>query len=203
VTALAQSLVDNAANPLYNPVLDAFSQGAPRSIDDIQSWIKDVNPNYDTGKRDWTHNCARVVQNGELNMRGIYTEANEADLVGASQVSTNYLTKTWQDELGKGAQWSPKLRAGAKIEENLTKELLRENPEGARGFLRFGYKGMSSSHVVNWIIKDGKVIIVDFQPGRVWVANDRFWKSMSAPQWARVDHLRPTDKILEYVKGKK
>jgi SPP1 gp7 family putative phage head morphogenesis protein len=203
VASLAQSLADNAANPLYNPVLDGFSQGAPRSIDNLESWINDVNPNYETGKTAWTNNCARVVQNAELNMRGIFTEANEADLRGNSQVASEYIQKTWKDAQGRSAISSTPLRATAKIEENLTKEILANNPEGARGFLRMRYKGNSSGHVINWVVKDGKVKFIDFQVRRVWEPNDRMFKLMSKPQWARIDNLRPTDNILEYIKGGK
>jgi hypothetical protein len=110
---------------------------------------------------------------------------------------------TWKDLEGKSAILSKKYVANARVRDNLIKDITAQNPEGARGFLQMGWKGRNAGHVINWEIKDGQVNFIDAQTSKIWDAGYRAWRDMKTPQWVRIDHLRPTDNVLDYIKGGK
>ena len=189
--------IDNTSNPLYNAILDQFPQGEPRTIEEARFA---VNPDYNPRKEAYSSNCARVVQNAELQMRGIFTEAN-AFVNDNSQNYLTYINKVWKTLEGNSPVQSQAFRATANIKDILSKDILAKTEEGARGFLRMGWKGRSSRHVINWIVEDGEVKFVDFQTHTIWNETENSWRRISAPQWTRIDNCRPTEVILNYIKG--
>ena len=189
--------IDNTSNPLYNAILDQFPQGEPRTIEEARFA---VNPDYNPRKEAYSSNCARVVQNAELQMRGIFTEAN-AFVNDNSQNYLTYINKVWKTLEGNSPVQSQTFRATANIKDILSKDILAKTEEGARGFLRMGWKGQGSRHVINWIVEDGEVKFVDFQTHTIWNETENSWRRISAPQWTRIDNCRPTEVILNYIKG--
>ena len=183
----------------YNPILDQFPQGPPKTIEDA---LSTVNPQYDPRVEAYSSNCARVVQNAELNMRGVYTEAN-AFVNDNSQTALEYINRTWKDAAGNAPLQSAKFRATATVRKTLTNDILSKTEDGARGFMRMGWKNSSSRHVINWIREGDKVKFVDFQTHTVWDESYVAWKRLSAPQWVRIDNCRPTENILQFIKGAK
>jgi SPP1 gp7 family putative phage head morphogenesis protein len=193
-------------DPLYNSILDKFTQGAPMSIEDAASG---ANPNYTESKTarnvDYTKNCARVVQNYELRRRGFDVEAN-AYVNDMSQHVIKFVGKTWENPEKPGIDSYSLIQQGPKNAANAFKaldKLVSQSPESSRGFLWWEYKpGMGGGgHVINWEIKNGKAIFIDAQQNEIIDASHSFWKDGKNYQFIRVDNLKPTDSIAQYIKG--
>jgi Papain fold toxin 1, glutamine deamidase len=206
------------ADPLYSPILDKFPKVQPMSIEDA---ARGANPNYGV-KPGYKTNCARVVQNYELRRRGYDVTANAFS--NSDQNSFAYMNEVWENPLSPGkltqADWRLKLtydqnvgsdsnivfpdlvvKKSVKAYDRVSSFILGNHPEGSRGFLQMNW-GSRSGHVINWEVQNGKVVFVDAQSNEIWAPTDSYWKSGSNWRVLRVDNLRPTDNIANYVEGK-
>lgn len=82
-------------------------------------------------------------------------------------------------------------------------DILESYGEGSRGCISFTYEKAKSGHILNWKVENGNVNFYDSQSRKV---NDTKTISLADPstmEFARLDNLKPSDKITELIMSRK
>ena len=169
-----------------------------------QDDLKAVNPNYNTGKREWTHNCQRCVSAYEARIRGYDVEALPR-ILDASDRLPNMLDK---EEGWTSVYDNPKLIQCASSSGEKTgikvKKQMSIFGDGARAIVRVQWQSRygQGGHVFVAEQKDGKTLFVDPQSGREDV--ERYFKlaKKNATYLLRIDNLEFTDNIKKCCKNR-
>ena len=169
-----------------------------------QDDLKAVNPNYNTGKREWTHNCQRCVSAYEARIRGYDVEALPR-ILDASDRLPRMLDK---EEGWTSVYDNPKLIQCASSSGEKTgikvKKQMSIFGDGARAIVRVQWQSGygQGGHVFVAEQKDGKTLFVDPQSGREDV--ERYFKlaKKNATYLLRIDNLEFTDNIKKCCKNR-
>lgn len=171
----------STATPASNPY---SGNGAGKySIHDA---LTKTNPNYSTGKTEWTENCQRCVYAYELNRRGMEVEAkpkpaNNDPLgnIGWTQVMEN---QTWQ-QVGS--------RSRDKTVRNI-EAAMQGFGDGSRAVVYVQWKNNRSAHVFIAEIHNGITVYLDPQKGTTRDIYDTIGASKPTKTMvSRIDNLNP------------
>lgn len=190
-------------------------KGAPKTVEDIlgkpgepidaMTAVANTNPNYSTGDWEWTHNCQRCIWAFEAQRRGYDVEAkprtsdDEYSMAHASlpksylNVAVDPITK---EPVKLSAPHGNIFGGPPKVSE-IKDDILSNNPEGARGFFRISR--VTSGHVFNWEISNGKLQIYEAQTGEKRSLSQYIKNGAITFQWARTDNLEFTPLIEDFV----
>ncbi|MFF1712158.1 toxin glutamine deamidase domain-containing protein [Streptomyces sp. NPDC058268] len=142
----------------------------------IDEALQKINPRYEPGNTDYTHNCSSVVQAYELQRRGLDTQAGPR-----TGVSLATIGDTW----GGTFQWVEPENGDAQgyIES-------RFNEPGARGII-YNTWTTGGAHVFNVENVGGQVRFVDGQPTPHRTDVAHYFKNSKRIAYMRTD-TRPT-----------
>lgn len=183
-------------------IADALgTQGSAMSIAEA---IKG-NPNYAQG-REWQTNCQRCVWATELRRRGYDVEAlprtSDDSYAKADPSVANSFLNVAEGGLHLHQVVSPYYKSSA---TDFKDHFLRHYDVGARGMIVA--QSSRSGHVFNWEIvsgKNGKTIkFYDGQPGKDNVSVTSIQKKWFYFREARIDNVKITKLIADYVRPKK
>jgi len=157
--------------------------------------LKDVNPKYGTGAKEYTHNCGNCVAAYELRRRGIDVEAQPRVLMKQSE---------WISLFEGFSPQKPTSRTKAKAAEELEQKVLSWG-EGARGTI-FGIipitKKRELGHFFSVEVSEGKVRFVDSQNNMADVKRYFDVLKPSTIVFGRLDNLEPNASIINAVKAR-
>jgi hypothetical protein len=182
--------------------------------EDLLDAYQRTNPKYDPAKRDYSSNCARVVQAYELRRRGFDVTASKASLRDGSQAAEFYGNAWRHPETGRtvyqeladrgtrldNGEWSNRSYTGRTTREDYAQRLKDTYPPGSRGIIQVQWANAKVGHVFNFEVKaNGKVIFVDAQTGKLGL--DDYFERAVLYKSARLDDKTPMAGVLQYVKG--
>lgn len=159
------------------------------SIDDD---VTSVNPNYSVAKK-YKNNCGYCSVGYEMRRRGFDVEANP---------KMGLYTTEWQ------AMWDgfQPARVSATRKTDAVKELVDKIGswgEGARGSIFVVWDGRSYGHYFNCEVRNGTVMFVDAQKGKIDCIDYFERVRPSSIQYGRVDDLELSDNVAKAVKDHK
>lgn len=164
--------------------------------------IKHVNPGFKNGERDTSNNCPFCVTAYELRRRGFDVRAGKTEK-GRTQGDISKFYKenkpfTNVNFEGKDKEHIPTAKD---IANTITENLLKNNPEGSRGTMSLNWKS-GGGHVINYEIKDGKVILLDGQSNKVYNINNLAERMhpYAGFGYLRTDNLTPDYDFLKKEK---
>ena len=151
-----------------------------------------VNPNFSTGKYEWTHNCQRCVSTLEMRFRGFKVTAKP--IPGKAEYDDLALTVelAWKNAVRK---WCLSDNGRAQVEENM-----RQWGDGSRAIVGMTFpSGMG--HVFFAMQIDGKTVFVD--PQYPAADCEQYFKRYvkSKLYVIRVDNLQPSERIIDCCKS--
>lgn len=168
----------------------------------IDKCVITTNPDYSTGKMEYTQNCQRCVAAYEARRRGFDVQASEALEVDPlkSAGGTSGWARVFQNGITSFEQ--PQGATGEQIQQNISKRMSNFG-DNARSIVFVVWKGNKSwGHVFIAEQVNGKTIFVDPQTGD----NDCSWyfeRSLIKPQETRllrIDDKNFTDLIVKCIK---
>lgn len=130
--------------------------------------IKHINPGFKNGEADTSNNCPFCVTAYELRRRGFDVRAGKTEK-GRRQdeISTFYKENkkfTNVNFVGKDKEHVPTPKD---ISKTIQENILKDNPDGSRGTMSLWWV-TGGGHVINYEVKDGKVIFLDGQNGKIY-----------------------------------
>jgi SPP1 gp7 family putative phage head morphogenesis protein len=206
---LTETSLARQIDHLYEPFMERFSfePGHFTTMDPKEIQMA-INPYYGLDNS-FSVNCARVVENYELRRRGYVVEANNGKNIGSftrnnDQIGMTYIRKAWVQEDGSKPQTfqaNTYKKVKTKIRETIIEDMKANGvvQEGNRGFLQMDHKKANVGHVINWEVKNGEVVFIDAQTGKIWDASYSSWGDMNNYNYTRIDNLRPTATVLRFI----
>jgi hypothetical protein len=158
----------------------------------IQQDLAAVNPNYETGAREYTLNCGNCTVAYELRRRGLDVEAGPRKLMSPDEWAGMFEGFSRQKPMSR-----TKIGVVAEIERNVLSW-----GEGARGTVYGVLIDEDSGHFFSVEVSDGKVVFVDPQVGK---ADVRWYFDELEPSsivFGRLDNLKPDFSIINAVKAR-
>lgn len=180
-----ETMAEAAANTNYNYL--AASNDPDRRTRGSWAWS-------------WTHNCQRCAWAVEARMRGYDVEAMPRTLDDDYAKSDETLPKSFVNVSTTPVQLEscgPFWRDHSATD--VKDAILTNNPEGARGML-VGNRTSGGGHVVNWQIKNGKVVLYDGQTGQKTSVSHLKKTGIAWFRWGRMDDKQFSPLIADYVK---
>lgn len=164
--------------------------------------IKHVNPGFKNGENDTTNNCPFCVTAYEIRRRGFDVRAGKTEK-GRTQEEISKFYKenkkfTNIDFQGKDKEHVP---TSKDISNSITENLLKDNPDGSRGTMSLHWR-TGGGHVINYEIKDGKVMLLDGQSNKIYNINKLATRMhpYAGFGYLRTDNLTPDYEFLKKEK---
>jgi hypothetical protein len=158
----------------------------------VQQDLVATNPNFVTGKPEYTLNCGDCVVAYEMRRRGFDVEA-----LPRKWMHVNEWKELFDSFTPKALLSVTNTEALAEIEQ-----IMLQWGEGARGTVFGEWKNRNDGHFFSAEVSDGKVMFVDSQNGESDVR--RYFNRMKPTSliFGRLDNLKPTEAVKNVVKNK-
>ena len=162
--------------------------------------IKHTNPGFRNGEADTSNNCPFCVTAYELRRRGFDVRAGKTEK-GRTQKDISAFYKENKEFTnvkfeGKDKEHVPTPKD---ISKTIQENILKDNPDGSRGTMSLNWL-TGGGHVINYEVKDGKVIFLDGQNGKVYNIDKL---SERIHPYAGFGYLRTDNLTPDYEKLKK
>lgn len=174
------------------------------------------NPNYKSGKRDYTENCYKCVMTYELRRRGYDVEANKAnpEEQSVSDIKTMFKNaKTYKvTDDGKVVDVNKKLSISDKVKRAFKKEkssdpdastiaeaMTKHSPKNSRGILTVRWNRGGAHAMAYEVNNKGKVIVRDPQTNDIYDLEAVASRGYDIT-FTRLDNLEMKKRVLKNVK---
>jgi len=183
------------------------AKGAPKSLGDA---VVETNPHHSYSYREFSENCQRCVVAYEMRRRGYDVEAlptYQGDRLGAiSFVKDGIYHAQWRGAFQHAKTESVAAEGNnAAAEKQVMKNIsdkMHQYGDGSRAVIQILYRG-GGGHVFNVENHGGRIVYVEAQTGKV---KDMAFTMKSVKTESvnivRVDNLRPSDRMRNFVKRK-
>lgn len=164
--------------------------------------MKAVNPNYETGKLDYSMNCAYCTIAYDLRRRGYDVEALPNTSIGSIDREL-FIFNAYEDfnvYSGISSASCELPSDNPEDAEKLEQEMIEKFGNDSRGTFFIDWSN-GGGHAVTWEIDGNKVIIRDSQNGKKYSLSD-YMKYAKKIEYFRTDNLKPSKRVFEYVQPK-
>jgi hypothetical protein len=158
----------------------------------IRQDLAAVNPNYETGAREYTLNCGNCTVAYELRRRGLDVEALPRKLM---------LPDEWAGMFEGFSRQTLASRTNSGAAAEIERKVLSWG-EGARGTVYGVTPGRAMGHFFSVEVSDGKAVFVDPQIGKADVSWYFDELEPSSIVFGRLDNLKPDFSIINAVKAR-
>lgn len=164
-------------------------KGKSQSLNNAQDG---TNPNYLKGTGNYHENCQRCVTAYELRRRGYKVEALPYTLDEGA--------RNWFNAF-EGQRWKMFFANRQTTAINDIEKEVKSWGDGARGMVRWTWKGRKYGHVINVENRNGIVFYVDAQTNeKDYSASKHLYDfSPSSVMVSRVDNLNPNTRFLDKI----
>lgn len=164
-------------------------KGKAQNYSDAQ---RGTNPNYRKGNGNYHENCQRCVTAYELRRRGYKVEA--------LPFVNDEGNKNWYNAF-EGQKWKFFFANRQTTAINDIEKEVKSWGDGARGMVRWAWKGKRYGHVINVENRNGGVFYIDAQTNsQDYSAKAHLYDfSPSSVMVSRVDNLNPNTKYLDKI----